>query len=1165
MKEYTIMTTNITPETKQNRNFNHHLAKIAVADADHDLGISTMLSDSNNITAYNNGLPSSITQSEIKDEASTLASVFITIGGVNIHPPGKKSVDILSNAFYNVVNVSNSPYDTQTHTECEIGFINDNIPEKLFDYDVCQFIMDCPIEKPFKNPSGETEKLTEKACKANFGKNFAENTKLGGNGDQAAIVVDFSQHHFMEKLVEGDRSEFSVHYLMTPEVVNDPAGKPNVHNRDLFGHSKGVRLHSYVQTSDDKPVVYTRYDEDDTSSSNNFFSNYNFKLSPITHIFTKQKAEKLITNLNIMCECSPGQPLTSEIVDSKGENSISTVMSYIKKLTEQLKEFTDAKGAAAKRKMATLQFNFNTKIQQKRGGDWFQALSCHDVKYRNFTEILPNEGRGFNVDTNCPVYLVTHDRIAVSYALTNGINVIYLDYYGRIFVFKNKADKSFNFNETTSLELIMSDKLKMKRDDILLKMSTAEIYQNRLLPDITNIMCSKFKEECTNIIKTLNELDGNKYKANPNNYINYFTKYVADLVQRLFYNAVSLMFFKNNFYDISESITFMQENVRILEEGYVYNAFDNEIIKQFSRHLSIISSIYDKIGDVSKNLDYQAVNKGIQDWIIGNSKKLDAYRTAKSLLQGSGSEFAVGDEVFDYTKIERALTLEYTEQNRSTDIYIFLPFIRTLRNIRYGDNNDKSVGFNDIFMVLKVLSEKTVKFSQIIPMKERSGRPSTGIILYNRICSLIYETLLFLDNDILDNDIGQKVSVITETAPKTSSDVIVIGELNDIRTSLSGKLSSTTEEVKDESVVGGSTYQVFANSRNLGSVICDTSIRQVYETILTANLLESTTLEKPVNKMNTLFNPKPSTLTSTSRGGKYISLGNILHKLDIASYKDIKSMNSNIMSDKDFVFHPMLPLYMLLLPFYHTLSRKYESHPFYYTYIQFYNVLKKMYSVLSDKYKIKTNANSILSSYFVGYALRTMLFTSHTCPEQQNILENTIYVPKTFLLQCDCFANAISGAIHLNPMEKQVGVTLLESNLFQDFLKKDVELLKILADTPKPTEIKVNSARILKSKVFKLIEDISSKMLEDLKSSQTPAAVQSVSTTSSTTSSSSSSPSPVMPPRAPSVKKLSLVERPLKEERYLPKPIVAAAAGGGRRPRKTRKMSNTSQRKSRKV
>ena len=75
--------------------------------------------------------------------------------------------------------------------------------------------------------------------------------------------------------------------------------------------------------------------------------------------------------------------------------------------------------------------------QRKRGGDWWQGLDCLDIYSRIFTQILPNYGTPTKFNKSWPVYYITHDRFAVSYALLMGLNIIYLSHNGYVYVFKN--------------------------------------------------------------------------------------------------------------------------------------------------------------------------------------------------------------------------------------------------------------------------------------------------------------------------------------------------------------------------------------------------------------------------------------------------------------------------------------------------------------------------------------------------------------------------------------------------------------------------------------------------------------------------------------------------------------------------------------------------------
>jgi hypothetical protein len=88
-------------------------------------------------------------------------------------------------------------------------------------------------------------------------------------------------------------------------------------------------------------------------------------------------------------------------------------------------------------------FDFNCPLQQKRSGDWLQALICALVAIgeRQFCEFnhdifsifkkkdLTTEDHGKAVLKFDEVYLVTHDRILLAFALLLGINVIFTHHY----------------------------------------------------------------------------------------------------------------------------------------------------------------------------------------------------------------------------------------------------------------------------------------------------------------------------------------------------------------------------------------------------------------------------------------------------------------------------------------------------------------------------------------------------------------------------------------------------------------------------------------------------------------------------------------------------------------------------------------------------------------
>lgn len=751
--EETSLTCIITPEIKHNTDFTNELAYLARSDAHHDLGDlfkESMYKDKKIQESFDAGLPVKSQYSFHEGQAFAAVILSSTVDGRNITINGSETE--LQKALISVPDCTAE--NTGKFSMFDIGVQNVETKEStpIFKYKVVKFIIECSNNKKFTD-----EDLVSKACKSDFGKKFVENTKLGEDGEEAAIIVDFSQHHFIEDLTKGEKSEFVMHYLMTPEVVNDPAGKPNVNNKSLFDiKDNGVRFKSYVETGNNS-ITYTKFDQNDPSPSNNFFSNYDFTLSPIKQIFTKQKAEKLITTLNIKYENGNGKPLTDVIEDSKGENSITTVLGYLKKILNLIAT-TEGKGEAT----TSNNFNFNAKCQQKRGGDWFQALSCIDARNRELSQILPSKESAIRLSPNCPVYFVTHDRIAVSYALLNGVNVIYLDYYGRIFVFKNAGDKTLKSSGKSMEEILfegLKDKWKTDNADFNKLMVTATRYtadRNKYLNGDVSGKIVLFKNQCDTILESVNSIT---FNDKPLNAIANYQKIVKNSLQKMFTMAVELMFIKINLLEITDDINFVNANKNLLEtEDYENTLEFNLLINKFCKSINNIKGIQDKFGSIAATEDFLLA---FETWVSINIKKLDVYKAANNILSSSGKN-EENIPSFDLDRLIKFTSID-EKQERKTDTNIFLPFIQNLD----GDEREK------MLKVLFLLISKTTDYKSNINSSDASARSSrrSGVspneIYYNVVANLIYESLIFIKNDE-SKDINQEDSVFSE-----SKDLIV--------------------------------------------------------------------------------------------------------------------------------------------------------------------------------------------------------------------------------------------------------------------------------------------------------------------------------------------------------------------------------------------------------
>lgn len=1067
--------------------FQNELAYLSRSDAHHDLGDlfkdSMYKKDSKVATAFDSGLPVSATVAF--HEGDAFASVVISATNpsgstINIHTGDNKQEDYLQEALNQVPDCT--ARDTGTFSTFAIGIGGDYI----FKYRVVRFVTKCSNNKNFKG-----ENLDAIACKSNFGKNFVTNTKLGEDVREAAIIVDFSQHHFIEDLASGEADEFKIHYLMTPEVVNDPAGKPNVHNKTLFGiPDKGVKLRSYVQT-DPESISYTKFNPNEPSTSNNFFSKYDFNLSPIKQIYTKQKAEKFIATLNISYDGGDGKPLTDTIEDSKGENSITTVLGYLKKILQQIQ----GKGGTPMEK-----FNFNTKIQQKRGGDWFQALSCLTAKNRNYTLILPStsERRQELLSPNCPVYLVTHDRIAVAFALLNGVNVIYLDYYGRIFIFKNGGDPTLKSSGKT-MEQILFEGIKSEWNPTNTSirtfsdtLNTAQIYTTVRTAYVTS-QRTNFVTLCTTMKGIISAIGTTKDRDAA------FQRDVTKNLRDLFTSAVKLAFININLINISSDYNYVNTFDTRIFNGNYDERYQQDIAK-FSKALNNIKSIRDRFGNmtpspsqsVASNSDEENFKSIIPIWVDSNSKKIDAYRVASKIL-----ETTVSSDKFDLNRLLSIFSSGDSEE-RKTDIHIFLPFIQIL------DSQYKTL----IVDIINELIGKISEYYTNVVKDSKAGRSgiSSQQAYYNSLANLLYESVIFLKT-------SSSPSPTVKPEISTSTDNILLNEeYSDLKViSRDGKYSGNTENAPEStSTRGGSKFIDLARNPRKESVICDVSVKQVTWTLLTANLVDSISVGNAYSFSRRISseldlddlikrNPADATLIQKIRSLNIPEngLATAVNMAATASAVAVKiggggqfpgrggngpSPVANLTLDFDLGIHPLTPIYSMLTSYYNTIGEKSRSDPFFYTYFTYINVLEKMKKVIEERYLSDvTNKANVAAAFIIGFGLYTMLFASHTSLIQNNEILSVIQMSQQeyhdFSLKNDCFASLFSGAIHQTPEEEAIGLVLVNNKLFNNFINNEVNIKQILEQGTSVDNLP--NYNVLKDRMFKLMGEIVVKVNAD--------------------------------------------------------------------------------------
>jgi len=221
-----------------------------------------------------------------------------------------------------------------------------------------------------------------------------------------AMVVDFNQSGFLERLTRGDRTKnLTFYYLYNSEVENDPASK-TPSTDPVFTSKKGIIL-KYLEQTGTQPTVYNGIPKDtpynnDMHALEKFFSTHTLTLSPIQKQLMFGKGKKTSVTLTVT---NANGTRVHHVPDAKKSNSIKSLLTeFLRKILQRRLDTPETR------------FGANVSWTQKRSGDWLQVLSCLDAHNRQYTSALPQ----------VPVFFVTHDRVAMAYSLLMGVNTIFI-------------------------------------------------------------------------------------------------------------------------------------------------------------------------------------------------------------------------------------------------------------------------------------------------------------------------------------------------------------------------------------------------------------------------------------------------------------------------------------------------------------------------------------------------------------------------------------------------------------------------------------------------------------------------------------------------------------------------------------------------------------------
>ena len=390
-----------------------------------------------------------------------------------------------------------------------------------------------------------------------------------GIEDKSAFVVDFASVSLSDFLTSNSNTNVppvevlkNLFFITNPETENDAAGKM-IPTSSFYLKSYGnkIQMHSLLQSASVSNDTLYYHWVDDPSNINSeyqqFFTKYQFHLSEL-----KEKRDgkriKYSTDLTI----NNPEDGTSQLIQDSGNASNIT---FVKKSI-----FARIKNLFTKKpKTPSESFFINSKFQHKRSGDWLQVLSCLNLKQRQYKFVSTEDlFKDFDSSLITDEYFVTHDRIALGFALYLGLNAVYThaptsSYY----VFKNT--KTMGTPEEKIAKNVW-EKIKL-------------IYEVKQIKDVIPYTPENYNDILTRIVKYNEDFEAERIKLETNiqtqlSFIDGYGTTADTITPDFFFDKLSLTaepIFKQLLISLNIYVTFLTQ-YKTIDVGSVIQRYQSK-------------------------------------------------------------------------------------------------------------------------------------------------------------------------------------------------------------------------------------------------------------------------------------------------------------------------------------------------------------------------------------------------------------------------------------------------------------------------------------------------------------------------------------------------------------------------------------------------------------
>ena len=404
-----------------------------------------------------------------------------------------------------------------------------------------------------------------------------------------------------------------------------------------------------------------------------FFSNYSILLNRLK-LQENFKSTKITGDgqISLASDTRDGNSVYNFTSDD-GSNSNANTLSRIKSIFKRLNRT---------RQVVDI-FSYNAQIQHKRSGDWLQALACGLLDGRIFQN-TEDEYRDAGGIENNVTYFVTHDRNACSYALSMGINVMFLTVglYNGVIVFNNKNNPVFGQSNPTdiinaqiaNMQTFLKDNYYGSQGQGIRGLtSKAQTQQDRIIewhnynynPSRANIISDYIgtsgviNKAYDAIIAVLNETDEN-ISGNFDSYM----KKLSDKLAQYFQLLVEYVFIQTEFIDVSNELIILgtkpADNIPALSKQI--NAF-NKVVEVYYLFNN---------GWLNKSSTREAYKNLMIAYMKKNLYKLNVYLSVSTSFTLWKSSF----RNLSFTKLFTNDALDATD--KTNDVSSFIAYLKDL-------------------------------------------------------------------------------------------------------------------------------------------------------------------------------------------------------------------------------------------------------------------------------------------------------------------------------------------------------------------------------------------------------------------------------------------------------------------------------------------------------